>query len=104
MLEEGRDAHNITANAAARLSLNPSLEEERRIKIFRLWDHHNTFKSWHCKIANIEYNFGWLRLVFSYVAPSQAFSSSFDGILRQSNHTEDFYHDDEMQCQVLNPY
>ena len=23
-----------------------------------------TFKSWHCKIANIEYNFGWLRLVF----------------------------------------
>ena len=59
---------------------------ERRTKIFRLLDHHNTFKSWHCKIANIEYNFGWLRLVFSCVAPSQAFSNSFDGILRQSNH------------------
>ena len=85
-VSDGRHAQNITANAAARFSLNPSLEEERRIKIFRLWDHHNTFKSWHCKIANIEYNFGWLRLVFSYVAPSQAFSSSFDGILRQSNH------------------
>ena len=57
LLEEGRDAHNITANAATRLSFESALEEERRIKIFRLWDHHNTFKAWHCKIANIEYNF-----------------------------------------------
>ena len=35
VLEEGRDAHNITANAASRFSFESALEEERWHKILQ---------------------------------------------------------------------
>ena len=44
--------------------LNQLSRRRGGIKFFRLWDHHNTFKAWHCKIANIEYNFDDLDLFF----------------------------------------
>ena len=35
VLEEGRDAHNITANAASRFSVESALEKERWHKILQ---------------------------------------------------------------------
>ena len=35
LLEEGRDAHNITANAASRFSVESALEKERWHKILQ---------------------------------------------------------------------